>query len=103
VNLSELRAIATDVGLRDKNSHELGDACWSTGDSDIEEIIVMDKILQRIPGIITLAVLVVMPAQAQEKWTWPEKPSNLQVLPKDWPGSRLAPHQSARRSLLLLP
>ena len=51
----------------------------------------MDKILQRIPGIITLAVLVVMPAQAQEKWTWPEKPSNLQVLPKDWPGSRLAP------------
>ena len=63
----------------------------ATGDSGIEEIIVMDKILRRIPGIITLAVLVVIPAQAQEKWSWPEKPSNLQVLPKDWPGSRLAP------------
>lgn len=28
---------------------------------------------------------------AQDTWTWPEKPKNLQVLPKDWPGSRLRP------------
>lgn len=28
---------------------------------------------------------------AQDQWSWPEKPANLQVLPKDWPGSRLRP------------
>jgi tetratricopeptide (TPR) repeat protein len=28
---------------------------------------------------------------AQDQWSWPEKPKNLQVLPKDWPGSRLRP------------
>lgn len=28
---------------------------------------------------------------AQDRWSWPERPSNLQVLPKDWPGSRLSP------------
>ena len=27
----------------------------------------------------------------QDQWTWPEKPKNLQVLPNDWPGSRLSP------------
>jgi len=30
-------------------------------------------------------------ANAQERWSWPEKPKNLQVLPKDWPGARLQP------------
>jgi tetratricopeptide (TPR) repeat protein len=29
--------------------------------------------------------------RAQDTWTWPGKPKNLQVLPKDWPGSRLRP------------
>jgi tetratricopeptide (TPR) repeat protein len=29
--------------------------------------------------------------RAQDTWTWPEKPQNLKVLPKDWPGSRLRP------------
>ena len=29
-------------------------------------------------------------AQTQE-WNWPDKPANLQVLPKDWPGERLRP------------
>jgi len=29
--------------------------------------------------------------QAQEQWSWPEKPENLQVLPNDWSGSRLRP------------
>jgi tetratricopeptide (TPR) repeat protein len=31
------------------------------------------------------------PVRSQDTWTWPEKPKNLQVLPKDWPGSRLRP------------
>ena len=30
-------------------------------------------------------------SNAQEQWKWPEKPQNLQVLNKDWPGSRLSP------------
>jgi len=30
-------------------------------------------------------------AQGPPAWDWPEKPKNLQVLPKDWPGSRLRP------------
>jgi tetratricopeptide (TPR) repeat protein len=42
-------------------------------------------------GVILLAILFVpLPALTQQ-WSWPEKPSNLQVLPKDWPGSRLQP------------
>ena len=41
--------------------------------------------------IIALTVFAALPAQAQESWSWPEKPSNLQVLPKDWPGIRLRP------------
>ncbi len=28
---------------------------------------------------------------AQEQWTWPEKPKNLQVLPKDFTGQKLRP------------
>ena len=30
-------------------------------------------------------------ARAQDTWTWPEKPKDLQVLPKDWTGARLRP------------
>jgi tetratricopeptide (TPR) repeat protein len=30
-------------------------------------------------------------ASAQDEWRWPDKPKNLQVLNKDWPGSRLSP------------
>lgn len=32
-----------------------------------------------------------LPSRAQDQWNWPEKPKNLQVLNKDWPGSRLSP------------
>jgi len=32
-----------------------------------------------------------VPSHSQDTWRWPEKPSNLKVLPKDWPGSRLQP------------
>ena len=31
----------------------------------------------------------------QDQWSWPEKPKNLQVLNKDWPGSRLRPVMTA--------
>ena len=51
----------------------------------------MPRFLGRILGIITLTVLFAFPAHSQESWSWPEKPSNLQVLPKDWPGTRLRP------------
>jgi len=47
--------------------------------------------IQRTLPIIVLAVFATLPARAQENWSWPEKPSNLQVLPKDWPGIRLRP------------
>lgn len=30
-------------------------------------------------------------SHAQDQWKWPDKPQNLQVLNKDWPGSRLSP------------
>ena len=30
-------------------------------------------------------------SNAQQQWRWPEKPENLQVLNKDWSGSRLSP------------
>lgn len=39
------------------------------------------------------------PVQAQQ-WSWPEKPENLQVFSKDWPGSRLrAPMRGFTRAL----
>ena len=42
-------------------------------------------------AIAIVAVGLSLPAQAQGQWNWPEKPENLQVLPQDWPGSRLRP------------
>ena len=49
----------------------------------------------KLPGLIgaiaLLAFGLTLPAQAQDQWAWPEKPENLQVLPKDWPGTRLRP------------
>lgn len=41
--------------------------------------------------VCLLTLCIVFPAQAQNQWSWPEKTENLQVLPKDWPGSRLSP------------
>lgn len=40
--------------------------------------------------IAMLSFTISLPVAAQ-KWSWPEKPENLQVLPKDWPGERLRP------------
>jgi tetratricopeptide (TPR) repeat protein len=56
-----------------------------------EEKIVLSKVWGRLPGIVLVSILFSLPSRAQESWSWPEKPSNLQVLPKDWPGSKLSP------------
>lgn len=50
--------------------------------------------LHSLKGLARMASLLVAlfhPSLAQDQWTWPEKPKNLQVLNKDWPGSRLSP------------
>src|SRR5216683_1101404 len=49
------------------------------------------RVFPGILGILSLTPLLTLPARAQDQWTWPEKPKNLQVLPKDWPGTRLRP------------
>ncbi len=41
--------------------------------------------------LIGLFCIWISDTSAQAQWTWPEKPENLQVLPSDWPGSRLSP------------
>jgi hypothetical protein len=51
----------------------------------------MSRVLETLSSTLFLAVLLVAPAPGQDTWSWPEKPKNLQVLPKDWPGSRLQP------------
>jgi hypothetical protein len=45
----------------------------------------------RLAGVLCMTVLCFVSGRAQDTWTWPEKPKNLRVLPKDWPGSRLRP------------
>ena len=49
------------------------------------------KLAYRLMGFFCLMIPPSVPLRAQETWTWPERPKNLQVLPKDWPGSRLRP------------
>jgi len=42
--------------------------------------------------LFALAAFATIPsARSQEQWTWPEKPKNLRVLPKDFTGQRLRP------------
>jgi tetratricopeptide (TPR) repeat protein len=48
------------------------------------------KILSRVLGLFSLLIFSTLSASAQD-WTWPEKPKNLTVLPKDWTGTRLQP------------
>ena len=45
----------------------------------------------KLLAVPSLTTLLALPAHAQDKWTWPEKPKNLQVFPKDWSGTRLRP------------
>ena len=48
--------------------------------------------LTLIAAIVVAASMFTVKSRAQQdQWTWPEKPKNLQVLNKDWPGSRLSP------------
>src|ERR1700740_1296412 len=47
--------------------------------------------VRSIAGIACLVFLCSLSACAQDAWTWPEKPKDLQVLPKDWTGTRLRP------------
>ena len=49
------------------------------------------KVFTRILGILFLTAFLALPARAQDQWTWPEKPKNLLVFPKDWSGTRLRP------------
>ncbi len=49
------------------------------------------KVYVTTPSILLTTILFALPSHAQDQWSWPAKPSNLQVLPKDWPGSRLQP------------
>jgi len=51
----------------------------------------LSKVLAKGLSITLLTVLFVPIGRAQDSWSWPEKPKNLQVFPKDWPGSRLQP------------
>lgn len=41
--------------------------------------------------LLFVVALTTSNALAQEQWSWPEKPKNLQVLPKDFTGQRLRP------------
>ncbi|NIR73201.1 c-type cytochrome [candidate division KSB1 bacterium] len=47
------------------------------------------KVFGNFGAIALTALVLALPSQAQDQWMWPDKPENLQVLPKDWPGSRL--------------
>jgi tetratricopeptide (TPR) repeat protein len=45
----------------------------------------------KLASLLCLTVFCSFPGHAQDTWTWPEKPKNLQVFPKDWSGTRLRP------------
>ncbi len=47
--------------------------------------------LMRAAGLALLLVLAAAPSRAQDQWSWPDKPVNLQVLPQTWSGERLSP------------
>ena len=47
--------------------------------------------LGAICAVFALMCCIVIPSSAQDQWSWPDKPENLQVLPADWPGRRLSP------------
>lgn len=49
------------------------------------------RLVAVLSSIFLMTTVTAFPAQLKESWTWPEKPKNLQVLPKDWSGSRLQP------------
>jgi tetratricopeptide (TPR) repeat protein len=52
---------------------------------------VLTRVMPAVLGSLFLTAFLTRPADAQESWSWPEKPKDLQVLPKDWSGTRLRP------------
>jgi len=60
--------------------------------ADLQEGNSMKRLLAvRLIGVASFTVLCSASGRGQDTWTWPEKPKNLQVLPKDWTGTRLRP------------
>jgi tetratricopeptide (TPR) repeat protein len=57
---------------------------WKTGG-------LMRRIVLMVVAAACTAPVALGAAAEAQQWTWPETPENLQVLPKDWPGRRLAP------------
>jgi tetratricopeptide (TPR) repeat protein len=51
----------------------------------------VNRMLTVLIGIAVLMVVFCLVSPAQERRSWPEKAKNLQVLPKDTPGSKLGP------------
>ena len=49
------------------------------------------ELVVSLAGFLYLIAFSSLSVRGQDTWTWPEKPRNLQVLPKDWPGVRLRP------------
>src|SRR6266852_2578348 len=49
------------------------------------------KLFWGILALLSLTFAFAVSAHAQEPWSWPEKPKNLQVFSKDWSGTRLEP------------
>ncbi len=50
--------------------------------------------------MFVLVTVAMGPPSSAQEWSWPEKPQNLKILPKEWPGSRLeAPMTGFTRAL----
>ena len=52
------------------------------------------KVLKVLGNVVAfqLFIFLLSPlSPAQDQWRWPDKPKNLQVLPKDWTGEQLSP------------
>lgn len=49
------------------------------------------QLCTRALGLVCLTFFSILSSHAQDSWSWPESPKNIQVLPKDWPGKRLQP------------
>jgi len=57
----------------------------------LEDNFMLSRFFTKLLAVLCLTTLLTLPARAQDKWTWPDKPKNLQVFPKDWSGTRLRP------------
>src|SRR5258708_37565644 len=57
----------------------------------LEDNFVLSRFFTKLLAVLCLTTLLTLAARAQDKWTWPDKPKNLQVFPKDWSGTRLRP------------